>query len=97
MPKLVARVGASTDQAGPGGVLLGPLYPNVTVGGLPIAVVGTPVTPHGKGPHAATPTMATGSPTVWVGAAKTPVCGTGHVATCGHPLVVGSTAKVFVN
>jgi uncharacterized Zn-binding protein involved in type VI secretion len=96
MPKLVARVGAPTDMAGPGGVLLSPLVPNVTVGGLPIAVVGTKVTPHGKTPHNVA-TMATGSPNVWVGPAKLPVCGTGHVATCGHPLVVGPSARVFIN
>lgn len=92
--RLVGRVGAPTDMVG-GGPLIKPLYPNVTVGGLPIAVVGTPATPHGKGPHAA-PLMVEGSATVWVGPSKTPVCGTGHLATCGHPLVVGPSAKVYI-
>ena len=94
MPKLVGRVGAPTDTVG-GVPLMTPLYPTVTVGGLPIAVVGTPVTPHGSGPHAAAK-MAVGSPLVWVGAAKTPVCGTGDTATCVHPLIVGPDAKVFI-
>lgn len=78
-----------------GGPLTAPLYPKVTVGGLPIAVVGTPVVPHGPGPHSASK-MAKGSALVWVGPGKTPVCGTGDLATCGHPLVVGPSAKVYV-
>ena len=94
MPRLVGRVGTPTDKVG-AGPLLKPLYPNVTVGGLPIAVVGTPVAPHGRGIHA-TAVMAQGSATVWVGPAKTPVCGTGHLASCAEPLIVGPSAKVYI-
>lgn len=88
MPKNIGRV--KLDSAG--GLLAKALIPNVFVNGLPIAVVGTPVTGHGKAPHSA-PTMAKGSPNVRAGGI--PVCGTGDVATCGHPLI--STSNVFVN
>lgn len=88
MPKSVGRVGR--DKAG--GLLATPLVPTVTVDGFPIAVVGTPITPHGRAPHSA-PTMAKGSPNVFAGGL--PVCGTTDVATCGHPLI--STSRVTVN
>ena len=88
MAKNVGRVGL--DIAG--GPLLTPLVPTVTVNGAPIAVVGTPITPHGKFPHTGA-TMAQGSPNVYAGGK--PVCGSTDLATCGHPLV--STSNVFVN
>lgn len=69
-----------------GGVLYGPLVPNVFVNGRPVAVVGTPITPHGKPPHARA-VMVTGSLTVRAGPAQIPVCRTGDLASCGHPLV----------
>jgi uncharacterized Zn-binding protein involved in type VI secretion len=90
MVRPVGRVGV--DLAG--GVLATPLYPNVTVNGAPIAVVKTKITPHGKAPHNVS-MMATGSPNVFVGAARTPVCSAGDLASCGHPLI--SKSNVFVN
>lgn len=88
MPKNVGRV--TVDIAG--GPLMTPLVPTVTVQGKPIAVVGTPITPHGRAPHAAA-TMVQGSPNVFAGGK--PVCGSTDLASCGHPLV--STSNVFVN
>lgn len=88
MAKSVGRVGL--DIAG--GPLMTPLVPNVLVNGKPIAVVGTPITPHGKFPHSGA-VMAKGSPNVFAGGK--PVCGTTDLASCGHPLV--STSNVFVN
>jgi uncharacterized Zn-binding protein involved in type VI secretion len=91
MPKNVGRVGK--DFAGPPtAILLEPRVPNVLVNGMPIAVVGTPVTPHGRTPHDAA-IMGTGSPNVFAGGF--PVCGTGDIASCLDPLV--STSNVFVN
>jgi uncharacterized Zn-binding protein involved in type VI secretion len=89
MPKSVGRVGR--DIAG--GLLIGPLVPNVFVDNFPIAVVGTVIKPHGKRPHSPVPVMATGSRNVFAGGI--PVCGTGDLATCAHPLI--SSSKVFVN
>lgn len=86
----VGRVGK--DLAG--GLLATPVYPNVTVNGFPIAVVTTKVAPHGGGPHAAS-VMVTGSPNVFVGAARHPVCSAADLSSCGHPLV--STSNVTVN
>lgn len=76
-----------------GGVpLLAPPTPSrVYVNGAPIAVVGTTVTPHGKAPHNASK-MAQGS--VSVKAGGLPVCATGHVASCAHPLTAAS--NVFI-
>lgn len=72
--------------------LLTPPKPSrVFVNGMPIAVVGTKITPHGKAPHAASK-MAMGSPTVQAGGL--PVCGTGHLASCGHTLLAKS--NVFI-
>lgn len=87
MPRNVGRVGVDTA----GGVLTGPLVPNVFVDNAPIAVVGTPITPHGKHKHAAA-FMATGSKKVFAGGI--PVCGTGDSADCGHLLI--SKSRVFV-
>ena len=88
MPKNVGRV--TVDVAG--GVLSAPLAPNVFVNGKPIAVVGTPITPHGKFPHSGAK-MASGSPNVFAGGK--PICGSTDLASCGHSLV--STSNVFVN
>lgn len=88
MPKNVGKIG---DVVG-GGVLTGPgLAPNVLVNGVPIALVGTPVTYHGLGLHAAA-TMV-GASTVLVNGI--PVVGSGDLATCGDPLV--ATSSVFVS
>jgi uncharacterized Zn-binding protein involved in type VI secretion len=94
MPKAVARAGV--DFAG-GQILAPGLSPTVTVNGAPIALVGNPVSGHGEGVHAAA-VLAVGSKNVFVGATFAQVCGFGgeHVASCGHPVVSGST-NVFVN
>jgi len=73
----VSRVGV--DSAG--GRIIGPLAPTVLVNGVPITVLGAPVLPHGKGPHAG-PVMITASSTVF--ASGIPVCKEGDIATCGH-------------
>ena len=92
MPKSVGRVGK--DFAGPPtALLIEPKAPNVFVNGFPIAVITTKVTPHGKAPHAAPVAMASGSPNVKAGGFF--VCGSGDLASCGHPLV--STSNVFIN
>ena len=88
MPRSVGRVRLDTA----GGLLNTPLVPNVFVNGLPIAVVGTIVSHHGKTPHDAVK-MAIGSGNVFAGGL--PVCGAGDAATCGHLLV--STSNVFIN
>jgi uncharacterized Zn-binding protein involved in type VI secretion len=49
MPKNIGRIG---DFVG-AGTLTGPLAPNVLINGQPIALVGTPVSSHGTGLHAA--------------------------------------------
>ena len=91
MPRSVGRVGK--DLAG--GVVSGPpLAPTVFVDRLPIVVVSTKITPHGKEPHTSA-VMASGSPNVFAGSSRLPVCGSGHLASCGHPLI--SSSRVFVN
>jgi uncharacterized Zn-binding protein involved in type VI secretion len=86
MPKNVGRIG---DLVG-AGALIGPLAPNVLINGQPIALVGTPVSSHGTGVHAAA--VMTGASTVLVNGI--PVVGTGDVATCGDVLI--ATSNVFV-
>lgn len=73
----VSRVGV--DSAG--GRIIGPLAPSVLVNGAPVAVLGAPVLPHGKGPHAG-PVMVTASATVFAGGI--PLCKAGDIASCGH-------------
>jgi uncharacterized Zn-binding protein involved in type VI secretion len=74
------------------GFLFGPLVPNVFVNGRSIAVVGTPVSPHGRAPHSAA-VMVTGSPNVFAG--NIPVCRALDVASCGD--VLRSLSTVFAN
>ena len=88
MPKSVGRVKLDTA----GGLLTTPLVPNVFVNGMPIAVVGTVIAYHGRSPHDVSK-MAIGSGNVYAGGL--PVCGSGDLATCGHPLI--SSSNVFVN
>lgn len=94
MPAAVARAGI--DFAG-GQIAAPGLVPTVTVNMAPVALIGNPVTSHGEGIHAAA-VLAAGSPNVFVGSAFLPLCGfgNGHRASCGHPIVSGST-NVFVN
>lgn len=87
MPFPVGRMGNSA-----GGFLFGPLVPNVFVNGRPIALIGTPITPHGKPPHNAA-VMITGSPNVFAG--FIPVCRAGDIASCGDVLV--SNSNVLAN
>jgi uncharacterized Zn-binding protein involved in type VI secretion len=75
-----------------GGFLFGPLVPNVYIEGRPIAVIGTPVSPHGNNPHR-TAVMVSGSPNVFAG--NIPVCRAGDVASCGDTLRTLST--VYAN
>ncbi|MCA9494531.1 MAG: PAAR domain-containing protein [Myxococcales bacterium] len=77
-----ARMGA--DVAG--GPLLTPPQTTVFVGGMLWAVIGTPATPHGIGPHAG-PTMVKGSGTVYVGGIN--ACRMGDNASCGCPATPG--------
>lgn len=69
-----------------GGPLLTPPQATVFVGGSLWAVLGTPATPHGPGPHAA-PVLVGCTPTVIVGGI--PASRAGHQASCGCPAVPG--------
>lgn len=74
------------DANSGGGVITGGVA-SVRVNGRPIAVVGLPVTGHGKGKHAG-PQTANGSGSVRAGGRA--VVRTGDADTCGHPRVGGS-------
>mgnify|MGYP006282971525 CR=1 FL=1 len=90
MPGLpVGRCGV--DVVGGGPLLTPPKPSRVFVNGMPIATVGTKITPHGPSVHAAS-VMSMGSPTVSAGGL--PVCAHTHLATCGHTLIAAS--NVFV-
>lgn len=78
----VARVGVDTA----GGVVLPGPNATVMVNGLPAAVVGCPVAPHGDPPHS-TAFLVTGSGSVFVGGL--PLVRAGDRASCGH-VVTGS-------
>jgi uncharacterized Zn-binding protein involved in type VI secretion len=82
-----ARQGQDTA----GGVIIGG-SPNVFVNLSPVARIGDPVVPHGKGPHAG-PVMAAGSGNVF--ANNIPVCRAGDTATCGH--AASGSGNVIVN
>lgn len=73
----VARQG---DVVGGGIIADGAI--TVTAGGLPVATLGSVVTPHGK--HSAA-TIANGSSTVF--ANGRPVARLGDVATCGDTII----------
>lgn len=74
------------------GFLFGPLVPNVYIEGRSIAVIGTPVSPHGRPPHQSA-VMVSGSPNVFAGGI--PVCRALDVASCGDTLRTLST--VYAN
>ena len=63
----------------------------VLVQGVPVACIGDPITPHGKGPHLA-PFVATGAPTVL--AEGIPVTTATSLATCGDPIIATTTVVV---
>jgi uncharacterized Zn-binding protein involved in type VI secretion len=88
---MAAPIGRMGDIAG--GALFGPRIPSIFANGRNIAVVGTPITPHGRPPHSAA-VMVTGSPTVLAGAGFIPVCRAGDVASCGDVLISTSTVIV---
>lgn len=89
MPKGIGRV--TEDIAG--GPIIGALAPSVIVNGKPVAVVGAAVAGHGKPPHAA-PVMVQGSSNIFAEGKR--VCATGDTASCGHPLVNGSS-NILIN
>lgn len=63
----------------------------VIVCGRPAVVLGSPVIPHGPGPHLA-PVMVGCSSSVLF--SKIPVCRTGDSASCGCPAVSGATVLI---
>ena len=77
---------ARTGRESAGGIILTSLQGTVTIEGALWSVIGTPVTPHGPGPHAG-PVMQEGSSTVTINGI--PVCRLGDKATCGHPATGG--------
>jgi uncharacterized Zn-binding protein involved in type VI secretion len=85
MAAIALTAGIST--AG-GGALFASPNTHVTIGGYPIAVVGTKVASHGTGPHAAA-TCTQGSSTVTIGGLG--IVREGDMASCGHPVVGGSS------
>lgn len=63
---------------------------SVTVNDLPTARIGSNITDHGMNEHSAAK-MAMGTPDIT--AEDLPICMTGHVATCGHPLISNSDVE----
>ncbi|WP_366935255.1 PAAR domain-containing protein [Hyphomonas sp.] len=71
-----------------GAPILSSLVNTVTANGQPVAVIGSPITPHDEDPvHIAV--VSTGSTTVTVGGIG--VTRLGSVASCGHPQTSGSS------
>jgi uncharacterized Zn-binding protein involved in type VI secretion len=85
MAAIALTAGIST--AG-GGALFASPNTDVTIGGYPIAVVGTKVASHGTAPHT-TSTCTQGSSTVTIGGRG--IVRAGDLTTCGHPVVGGSS------
>lgn len=77
-----ARIGVDTA----GGPLTTPLQTTVFAGGSLWAVMGTTVSPHAPGPHAAA-TVVKASTTVYVGGI--PACRASDLASCGCPVTPG--------
>jgi uncharacterized Zn-binding protein involved in type VI secretion len=70
-----------------GAPIISTIIPTVTAEALPVAVIGSPITPHNSEPvHIAV--VATGSSTVTVGGIG--VSKVGGVGSCGHPQTTGS-------
>lgn len=74
------------------GVILGPGAPTVKVDNKTVSVVGDLVAGHGDSPHNA-PLIVTGSSTVFANG-KPVVRETVDFATCGHPVVSGSSSVI---
>ena len=84
----VSRVNVDTA----GGLIIDTPDTKTTVGGNPIAVVGSNILPHGSGAHA--------SASIVEGAAKTtaggiPICRAGSLASCGDRATGGTATTVF--
>jgi uncharacterized Zn-binding protein involved in type VI secretion len=69
----------SLDSAG--GAQLAGGQDFVFINGIPVVLLGDPVTPHGDGPHAG-PVMVEASSFVFINGI--PVCREGNAASCGH-------------
>tara|TARA_R100001463_G_scaffold10021_2_gene29677 strand:+ start:76 stop:345 length:270 start_codon:yes stop_codon:yes gene_type:complete len=80
-----AGIGRVTDFVG--APIICSIVNTVTAESLPVAVIGSPITPHNSEPvHIAT--VVTGSATVTVGGIG--VSKIGSVGSCGHPQTTGS-------
>lgn len=71
-----------------GGVITGPGSSKMTVGGIPVAMIGDSVAGHGNGAHAAPVMSSGGSSKFTVGGI--PVCLDGSIASCGHAMSGGA-------
>ena len=71
-----------------GGPIVGVLAPTVFINGRNAACRGAAVAGHGKPPHSS-PVMVGASTTVFCEGKN--LCRTGDSASCGHPLVPGSS------
>lgn len=81
----VARIG---DVAG-GAIING--ANTVLSGGIPVAVLGSVVSPHGKVPHSGA-TIITSSSSVF--AEGIPIARLGDVASCGHTIANGDATVI---
>ena len=88
----VARLG---DIVGPGGVLVAPVVPSITVDGRPVAHIGTMVTPHmccgmkGCPPTHCFSSVVMGDPNVTVNGI--PIAYKGAFTLCGHTIKTASS------
>ena len=86
MPRPISRIGV--DLVGAGGTMtLG--SPNVFINNIPVALTGTPVTPHVQGtiPHPAAVVIGTTVKTFINGV---PFIRMGDIATCTDPVLSGA-------
>lgn len=87
MPKPISRIGV--DLVGSGGTMtLG--SPNVFINNIPVALTGTPVTPHTQGviPHIGAVVVGTTAKTFINGVSFIRM---GDVATCSDSVMSGAT------
>lgn len=88
----VCRVGDQNSHKPPGKILAG--VPSVQVNGKPIAVLGNPLTPHGRGKHGSSQVQqgsgsvfAGGKGVTYIGAQDN--CGDSHITGSGDVFVGG--------
>lgn len=81
----VARIG---DVAG-GAIING--ANTVLAGGIPVAVLGSVVAPHGKAPHAGSTIISSSTSVLAEGI---PIARLGDVASCGHTIAVGEATVI---